>query len=230
MKSEVSSLSYWLFKPSSWTKAAKSPVMLFLHGAGGVNNPDNIRGQSITRMLDTDAEYAARCRHIVVMPVAPSRGWPQHSASVLALLDEILAASGADADRVAVAGQSMGGNGCWDLASRFPERFCCAVPVCGYLERSSAEIPAAFNLAAFDVMPVWAFHGADDSVVDVGLSDVVVDALKERGAPVKYTRYAEGLSPPCVTKAKDLVGHGSYELAFKEEGLWEWIEAQRRQA
>ena len=66
---------------------------------------------------------------------------------------------------------------------------------------------------------------------DVCLSDVVVDALKERGgAPVKYTRDAPGLSPPCVTKAKDLVGHGSYEFAFKEEGLWEWIEAQRRQA
>ena len=110
-----------------------------------------------------------------------------------------------------------------------PDRFCCAVLVCGYLERSFAGIPAAFfNLAAFDVMPVWAFHGTDDSFVDVG--GVVGDALKERGTPVKYTRYAEGLSPPCVTKAKDLVGHGSYELAFKEEGLWEWIEAQRRQA
>ena len=30
-----------------------------------------------------------------------------------------------------------------------------------------------------------------------------------------------------MTKAKDLVGHGSYEPAFKEEGLWEWIEEQR---
>ena len=31
-----------------------------------------------------------------------------------------------------------------------------------------AEIPVAINLAAFDVMPVWAFHGSDDSNVDVG--------------------------------------------------------------
>ena len=67
-------------------------------------------------------------------------------------------------------------------------------------------------------------------VVDLGLSEVVVDALEERGAPVKYARYAARLRPPCVTMAKDPVGHGSYELAFKEEGLWEWIEAQRRQA
>ena len=39
-----------------------------------------------------------------------------------------------------------------------------------------------------------------------------------------------GLGPPSVTKANDLVGHGSYELAFKVEGMWEWIEEQRRQA
>ena len=67
-------------------------------------------------------------------------------------------------------------------------------------------------------------------VVDLGLSEVVVDALEERGAPFKCTRYAAGLSPPCMTMAKDPVGHGSYELTFKEEGRWEWIEAQRRQA
>ena len=63
----------------------------------------------------------------------------------------------------------MGGNGCWDLASRFPERFCCAVPVCGYLERASAEVPVSFDIGAVAALPVWVFHGADDSVVDVSL-------------------------------------------------------------
>ena len=204
--------------------------MLFLHGAGGVNNPENIRGQSITRMLDTDPAYASRCNHIVVMPVAPAPGWPQHSDVVLSLLDEMVELSAADRDRIAVAGQSMGGNGCWDLVSRYPERFCAAIPVCGYIDRSSSEIPSSFDLKPLAKMPLWVFHGADDSVVDVSLSDSVVAALRERAAgnSIKYTRYEPGLSPPCITKAKDLVGHGSYELAFKEKGLWDWLDAQKR--
>ena len=45
------------------------------------------------------------------------------------------------------------------------------------------------------------------------------DALKERRAP-EYTRDTAWLSPPCVFKAKDRAGHGSYELAFfKEENI-----------
>ena len=104
MKSDSSdSLTYWLFKPASCISVSSCPVLLFLHGAGGVNNPTNIRGQSLTRMLDIDADYAARCKHIVVMPVAPERGWPQHGKAVMELLDEVMAASGADADRVAIA-------------------------------------------------------------------------------------------------------------------------------
>ena len=55
----------------------------------------------------------------------------------------------------------------------------------------------------------WSGRSTAQSVVDVGLSDVVVDALKERAAPVKYTRYAAqsvvdvGLSDVVVDALKE---------------------------
>ena len=37
--------SYLRFLPVGWTKDSRSPVLLFLHGSGGLNNEKNIRGR-----------------------------------------------------------------------------------------------------------------------------------------------------------------------------------------
>jgi predicted esterase len=58
-------------------------------------------------------------------------------------------------------------------------------------------------------MPVWAFHGACDTVVSPMQSDEMVAALKAAGADVTYSR-VEG------------VGHGVWENAYNEE-LIQWF-------
>lgn len=64
------------------------------------------------------------------------------------------------------------------------------------------------------------------------LSDAMVDALRayrsETGdsAPVKYTRYAHAPSPP-DPKYHDMVGHASYDLAFRDSALYTWLLDQR---
>ena len=70
--------------------------------------------------------------------------------------------------------------------------------------------------------PIWVFHAADDNVVNVAHSDSIVEALKgEDNNMVKYTRYetAPGL-PGFGDKGR---GHASWELAFLERGLWDWM-------
>ncbi|GMH49870.1 hypothetical protein TrLO_g5033 [Triparma laevis f. longispina] len=223
-------LTYWLFKPSKPFEGPR-PCMLFLHGGGGVNDPSNVRGQSLTRMLDSP-DYASKIPHVIIMPIAPKRDWPQHGEKVLSLLDQIISSLNLDSSKITLTGQSMGGKGTWDLASRYPSRWSSIVPICGYINRdvtlrNDVTSLEDFNVSELSTKKIWVFHGADDSIVSVENSDVAVENLKAAGAGenVKFTRYAEGLSPPCKTKVKDLIGHGCYELAYAEEELWTWIES-----
>lgn len=145
---------------------------------------------------------------------------------------------GIDDQRLGLAGQGMGGNGAWALAHELPNRVCSLTPVCGFLEggRGGVAIPADFEIeieriirdregqAPLDVgVPC---HASDDTVVPVAASDIAVDALRAAGADVQYTRYAPGRAPPCKTPVNDVIGHASYELAFREEGWWTWLGAQ----
>ena len=65
-------------------------------------------------------------------------------------------------------------------------------------------------------------NSADDAVVAVKNTDDAVEALKAAGnTDVKYTRY--DTAPPCVTANRDLIGHGSYELAFADSEMYTWL-------
>ena len=139
-----SGINYLTFLPKNWdAEGPKLPVLLFLHGAGGVNNEDNVRGQSLTKMLLTP-EYATGVGHIVLIPIAPARDWPNFFDPVLGLVDMAIADLNGDPGRVALAGQSMGGHGAWMLAAKQPERFCAIVPICGY-------VPPRSGLAYLDL-------------------------------------------------------------------------------
>ena len=125
-----------------------------------------------------------------------------------------------DPNRVVLTGQSIGGNGVWELAAKYPDRFAAAAPICGFAERDSSSVPPTL-VAALKHLPIWAFHAATDSVVKVENTDVVVEALKAAGSAIKYTRYET--APPCVLdNGRELEGHGSYELVFADPSFWTW--------
>ena len=158
---------YMVFLPSGWSPEKKHPVCLFLHGAGGVSKVDNIRGQSLTRMLLTP-EYAAKMEHIVLIPVATTREWKNHFPFVMSLVDMAIADLSGDPSRVALAGQSMGGHGTWMLAAQHADRFCAVVPICGYVQRDDAAVSPDL-VKALVAKPLWVLcatpHTRHDSPV-----------------------------------------------------------------
>ena len=184
------------------------------------------RGSGDATYTRRDAEFSKTVKHIVLLPIAPARPWSTHFAHVDRLLEYALTELGGDPSRVVVTGQSIGGNGCWELAARSPDKFAAAMPICGFTERDSATAPAAL-VAALAKLPVWAFHGANDAVVDVKNTDVMVEALKAAGNDVKYSRYET--APPCVLDdGRELEGHGSYELVFADPEVWKWALEQKK--
>jgi dienelactone hydrolase len=111
-----------------------------------------------------------------------------------------------DSDRIYLTGLSMGGNGAWETAAKYPELFAALAPICGLGDPS-----IAWRLRH---IPTWIFHGAKDPVIPIKHSDDMYTALKQYGN-VKYTVYTEA-------------GHDSYTDTYLNEELYSWFLSQRR--
>ena len=96
----------------------------------------------------------------------------------------------------------MGGYGTWHMAMAYPNMFRAIAPCCGGGMAWNAEVLK---------MPIWAFHGKEDSTVAPYQTYDMVDALKNCGGDIRYTYY-------------DNVGHNSWEKAFSPE-LIKWFES-----
>jgi predicted peptidase len=120
----------------------------------------------------------------------------------------------AEARRLYLTGVSMGGYGVWHLASQQRGRFAGLVSICGGspLREGDRFTPIARQIAG---IPTWIFHGADDRVVPVSESRLMVEALKAVGGDVRYSEYAG-------------VGHNVWMKVLGERELMPWLMAQQR--
>ncbi len=205
------------------------PVILFLHGAGERGSDGLI--QTAVGLGAALRRDASRFPAIVVFPQAPRDStWTGRVAeAAMAALERTEAEFRTDPDRVYLTGLSMGGNGTWYLAYRYPERFAAIAPVCGFVTMrfgagTATAVPAedgepfaalARRLAS---VPTWIFHGEADPVVPVEQSRRAAKAFEAAGAA--DVRYSE-LSG---------VGHNAWDPAYASPGFIDWLFAQRRAA
>ena len=141
------------------------------------------------------------------------RGWEVGELAVL--LERAIEAFPVDRDRVVVTGLSMGGFGTWAMAMTHPELFAAAVPICGGAPVATPELIGEPQLAAIRRLPIRAFHGDADEVVDPAESVSIADALRRLGCDVSLTLYHD-------------VGHDSWSRTYADPQLWEWLALQRR--
>jgi predicted peptidase len=202
------------------------PVILFLHGAGE-SGSDGV-AQTTVGIGPAIRRDPARFPALVVFPQASrGYGWSGFNlAAAVAALEDVESSYTTDRDRVYVTGISMGGYGTWLLALQQPQRFAAAVPVCGGLDRGSAMRIAALAAGSIESLharaarriahvPQWVFHGDADNIIPVEESQVMVAALREAGAKVRYTEYPR-------------VRHNSWDPAYAEPELLPWLLAQKR--
>lgn len=198
-------IGYLLYLPKGYgEKDRKWPLMLFLHGAGERgDNLELVKVHGPAKRIEQGKDYP----FIVVSPQCPSGQWWTEKADVLmALLDEIEAKYAVDPDRIYLTGLSMGGFGTWTLACRHPERFAAIAPICGGGEWFLAD--------RLKSVPVWAFHGAKDSVVPLALSETMVQAVERAGGRAKLTVYPEA-------------NHDSWTVTYDNPELYDWLLSHR---
>jgi len=220
---------YQVYVPSAYPSSNERwPVILFLHGAGE-RGADGLL-QTAVGLPVAIRRDPSRYPAIIIIPQTPSDstwlGTPADFA--IAALDQALAEFRTDADRVYLTGLSLGGNGTWNLAYKYPDRFAAIAPVCGFvsafrrLPNSRAIIPSDTGAAMFAALakrlgrlPTWIVHGEIDPVVPVAESRRAAEALKSAGGDVRYTEIMGG-------------DHNVWDLTYASPQFREWLFAQRR--
>lgn len=217
---------YEVYVPASYSTAQQWPVILFLHGAGE-------RGGD--RLLQTSNALGAAIRRapsaypaIVIFPQVPNDsswiGIPSQVA--MTALDNAMAEFRIDPDRVYLTGLSMGGNGTWHLAYRFPDRFAAIAPICAFVtvlngRTFKAAVPTdsgdAFQTLARRVakLPTWIFHGEIDQPVPVAQSRQAAEAIRKAGGDIKYTEFLG-------------MDHNVWDATYASPQFISWLFAQRR--
>ena len=198
-------LRYVAHVPEAAQKApgAKHPAILFLHGSGERDIPlEAITNQAIFAYARTHADYP----FIVIAPQCPPGQWWEAPALEDTVAD-VLAKYPIDPDRLYLTGLSMGGFGCWMLATAHPDWFAAVVPICGGGDPEDVE--------RIKDLPVWDFHGAKDSTVAIRMSNEMVEALRKAHGRVRYTVYSDG-------------GHNVWAEAYGMDALYTWLQQQVR--
>lgn len=145
----------------------------------------------------------------------------------MAALDHTVAEFSTDPDRVYLTGLSMGGNGTWHLAYRYPERFAAIAPICAFVVvppggrdfRSAVPldsgVPYVTLARRLGRLPTWIFHGEVDPTVPVADSRLAAEAIRRTGGDVKYTEFP-GME------------HNVWDAVYASPQFIEWFFAQRR--
>jgi predicted peptidase len=202
------SCNYLLFLPEDYGREKKSwPLILFLHGAGERGSDiEKVKVHGPPKIVQTKKDFP----FIVVSPQCPEDDWWTDKTEMLInLLDDIVAHYDVDTERIYLTGLSMGGYGAWALASQYPDRFAAVVPICGGGDRILAR--------TLKDVPIWAFHGAKDSVVPVEESKELVEAVNARGGNAKLTIYPDA-------------NHDSWTETYNNPKLYDWLLEHRRKS
>ena len=181
-------------------------LIVQLHGAGergnGGSDLDKVLVHGFSHIVNDD--NLKDC--ILVMPQCPQDSfWVAKIERLKSFIENIVNVYSVNTDRIYLCGLSMGGFGTWYAAMAYPKLFAAIAPCCGG--------GMAWNAGVLK-MPIWTFHGKEDTVVSPNQTLEMIEKLKDINPNFKYTLY-------------DGVGHDSWTKAFSEE-LLEWLLVQHK--
>ncbi len=142
------------------------------------------------------------------MPVEPALfeyGWNRVENDLIGMLDTVLKNYNADSNKIYLSGLSYGGFGTWYLASKHPERFAAINPVVGWGHPSLMEPLAKSN------MPIWAFAGGRDKVIETQYFFEGMNLLEELGnSNLRFTIHED-------------MGHDTWKRVYGGDDIYNWL-------
>jgi predicted peptidase len=217
------SLPYRMLKPLAAQSHDSLPLVIFLHGAGERGNDNDVQVKHITELFLSEKNRTKFPCYVIAPQCPKGEYWARYDGEidkmrlrknpttpmklVIELIDQVCNKYAIDKSRIYITGLSMGGFGTWDLIARFPDKFAAAVPICG---GGDAHLAGQIKH-----IPLWAFHGSKDNIVAPQHSRKMIQALQALAALPGYTEYPD-------------VEHNSWEYAYREPMLLEWLFKQKK--
>ena len=221
------------YLPPSYRPDRRAPLIVQLHGYNPAN-PEYIRWWAVdSRHHAIQALDRGDDGPVTIEPHGRGntsyRGFGEKD--VLRAIAEAKKALAIDEDRVTLMGDSMGGWGTWQVATRNPEVFAAIAPVFGGADyRAQLEKAVLTKLTPAERflqerrsswaqaegllnVPILVSHGDADKAVNVEYSRWAVRMLQRWGYDVRY---------------HELPGRGHEDMKV-QPGIWEWLLQHRRQ-
>jgi dienelactone hydrolase len=197
------------YLPGGYAASRRWPLVLQLHGFNPANPLYWDWWSADTRHGGPDTEFAG---HQGVIYIAPhGRGNTQYltlgDADVLRCMAEARKLLSIDENRTYLTGDSMGGWGTWNVATRHPELFAAIAPIFGGVdyhstmseelaktltpaERFINEKQSSWGMADSLInTPVFVHHGDADAAVNVEWSRWGVRLMQRWGYDIRYREY-----------------------------------------
>lgn len=212
---------YGIYIPKNFDASKKYPLVVMLHGAYSNHRLDlrRVFGQG-NRPRESDAvasRYFPALSDIDFIVMAPySRGTMGYQGiaekDVYDAINDVKRRFSIDEDRVYLTGLSMGGGGTLWLGLTRPDVWAAIAPVCAAAPVGTEELaPNALNL------PVRLFHGDQDDVVPVVVSREWQKRFVNLGIKAEYVEFPG-------------VRHNSWDSAYKDGAIFDWLGQFRRTA
>ncbi len=197
---------YLLYLPEGYEDhpEKKWPLVIFLHGYGD-------RGGNVFLLAKASPFMFIREKgplpFIIAAPLLSSfEGYSSFPDAYMAgVLAEIQAYYRVDSKRMYVTGLSMGGEATYRFAVYHPTLFAAIAPLSAYVDSKTYSM-----IGRIKDLPVWAVHGADDTVIPLSKAQQPVDALREAGSKIKFT----------VLSGHD---HDTWTDTYSDPAFYDWF-------
>ena len=194
-------LKYLISYPTDFRTDKKYPLVLFLHGAGTRSETtERLRKNSCVMNLLKRQDARG---YILLAPLCQNGDWFAWMTPLLHLVGELRELSYIDETRLHVTGNSMGGYGTWEFSILRPEWVASAMPICG------GGIAAFAKKKLVDV-PIRAFHGLRDNVVDPIESMQMAKAVNNAEGHAELILFPE-------------FGHNCWDAVYSDEKNYDWL-------
>ncbi len=191
-------MPYRFLLPAGYNPAQSYPLLVSMHGGAGMGDDNESQMLSWTKNFVNGA-WRSSYKSIVICPQSEGQWFGSNLSKAFGIIDKVRQDYNIDDNRIYIIGHSAGAYGTWNALTTQPDLFAAAITSAGGLSSLQSN-----SLIIKDI-PIWNFHGANDTTISVENSRAIFTRMEEIGGNLKYSEMPG-------------TGHGVDKYSFARNG------------